>query len=626
MVALAALITLGLLVIFFASPLRQRIEDKLFDIRTRLSPLSLAEPLPLIVFVDDSSLAHLGLADLDAQEAARIASKLLLSGATSVTLLLHPQVFSYEDPSLTLLTDMAAQDPRLFLAIFDTERSGRGADTLPPLLRPVASQVISASLKRDFRRSIVRRIELPSSGKGGIEHVIRVLAAQLRPHPKMSSSTLEQQVDDIHTPSHFRVNYPNLKDLPHISLSDALGQSTIKDATNRPVIVGYSAYRPTRENQFDATLVNSPWQEEGHDVEKGTPFADVVAAASVNVAQDTYLRDAPFSAQMVQIVLMSAAAFGAWHFSSSAASLLFLCSWVFLLGLHALLFAWASLYIPLADTALFSTVAMTLGALLRIRTDGRLRASQEAWVLTQTTVASVQERFLDVFASELTRMNHAIHSLLQTSPLKEDRSQKFFDAHQRALQSCEELQDYLQGIENFARFRSKSRIRPKLIPVELGSVTEQTLKQFESRQRESETRVVLDIDRSLTVLGDPTLMGQILYNLISNALKYSPPRSTVQILAVKNVDSIDLHVIDQGPGIAQEHQKLIFEKFYRIKNDLSYKVKGHGLGLYLSHYFANLMDAAITVHSHPGEGATFIFRLKASKPDKTHATRRWRKT
>ena len=85
------------------------------------------------------------------------------------------------------------------------------------------------------------------------------------------------------------------------------------------------------------------------------------------------------------------------------------------------------------------------------------------------------------------------------------------------------------------------------------------------------------------------------------------------IAAIRVKDQVLLSVADQGVGIAPEHQEQIFEKFYRVKSDFVYKSKGHGLGLYLSRYFAKRMGADISLDSRPGQGSTFTLHLRAGK-------------
>jgi signal transduction histidine kinase len=76
-----------------------------------------------------------------------------------------------------------------------------------------------------------------------------------------------------------------------------------------------------------------------------------------------------------------------------------------------------------------------------------------------------------------------------------------------------------------------------------------------------------------------------------------------------NQHHVDIAVHDQGPGIAAEFRDKIFEKFYRIPNDTAYKVKGTGVGLFLSRYFAELIGGSLLLESTEGRGSTFTLRL-----------------
>jgi signal transduction histidine kinase len=114
-------------------------------------------------------------------------------------------------------------------------------------------------------------------------------------------------------------------------------------------------------------------------------------------------------------------------------------------------------------------------------------------------------------------------------------------------------------------------------------------------------------------MADPTLLEQILFNLVSNAIKYSPKGGTVAIdISRDDAGQVCVAVTDRGPGIPQEFHERIFEKFYRVKDDHVYKVKGHGLGLYLSRFFADRMNALILVKSAPGQGSTFTLQMPES--------------
>ncbi len=111
------------------------------------------------------------------------------------------------------------------------------------------------------------------------------------------------------------------------------------------------------------------------------------------------------------------------------------------------------------------------------------------------------------------------------------------------------------------------------------------------------------------VAGDSGRIGQVLANLVDNAIKYSARGGRIEV----GVEADDRHaqffVRDEGLGIPLGEQKRIFEKFYRLDPDHSRGIGGSGLGLYICRELVRSMDGRIWVDSDPGRGAAFVFEL-----------------
>jgi two-component system phosphate regulon sensor histidine kinase PhoR len=101
----------------------------------------------------------------------------------------------------------------------------------------------------------------------------------------------------------------------------------------------------------------------------------------------------------------------------------------------------------------------------------------------------------------------------------------------------------------------------------------------------------------------------MVYNLIDNAIKYSPERLEIEVLTDKTDSNIIFSVSDHGLGINKEDQKHIFERFYRVSTGNVHDVKGFGIGLSYVHQVVMLHKGTITVDSTPGEGTTFTITL-----------------
>ncbi len=108
------------------------------------------------------------------------------------------------------------------------------------------------------------------------------------------------------------------------------------------------------------------------------------------------------------------------------------------------------------------------------------------------------------------------------------------------------------------------------------------------------------------VLGDRAQLEPVLDNLITNALKHSPPDARVDVEIVRAGDRVTVSVIDRGAGIAAEHQPHIFDRFYRVPGT---SVEGLGLGLYITRLIVERHGGLVGVESTPGQGSRFYVTL-----------------
>src|SRR5439155_15250834 len=111
--------------------------------------------------------------------------------------------------------------------------------------------------------------------------------------------------------------------------------------------------------------------------------------------------------------------------------------------------------------------------------------------------------------------------------------------------------------------------------------------------------------------GDRERLRQVLANLIDNAVKYSRAGDEVEVAAAAENGAVQVAVSDRGPGIAREHQKLIFEKFGRA-NVAGHAKPGTGLGLFIARSIVEAHGGSLDVSSAPDQGATFTLSLPLS--------------
>jgi heavy metal sensor kinase len=125
-------------------------------------------------------------------------------------------------------------------------------------------------------------------------------------------------------------------------------------------------------------------------------------------------------------------------------------------------------------------------------------------------------------------------------------------------------------------------------------------------------RITLDVqaDPALLFWGDEQKMLRTLFNLMDNALKFSPPDTHVLLSAARKGDTVSLCVSDQGPGVASNELLHIFDRFYRGTNG---RASGAGLGLAIARALVQVQGGEISVESEAGKGTTFTVEMPMRK-------------
>jgi two-component system, OmpR family, sensor histidine kinase SenX3 len=150
---------------------------------------------------------------------------------------------------------------------------------------------------------------------------------------------------------------------------------------------------------------------------------------------------------------------------------------------------------------------------------------------------------------------------------------------------------------------------PELSRVGIDEVVDEALRRTRLSAEAARIEIVVDKPIELEVDGDPTLLITALCNLIENAIAYSPAETPVSVSRRQTRDSVEIAVTDRGIGIAPEHQRRVFERFFRVDPARSRATGGTGLGLAIvKHVLAN-HGGEVRLWSSPGTGSTFTMRL-----------------
>jgi len=147
-------------------------------------------------------------------------------------------------------------------------------------------------------------------------------------------------------------------------------------------------------------------------------------------------------------------------------------------------------------------------------------------------------------------------------------------------------------------------------PLRLELLLERVLLMLDPVAAQRKIRLVRRFDAGVPPLvADPDLLSRAVENLVSNAIKYSPPETEVSVSVSSGDAAVMISVADQGYGISGQDLNRIFDKFFRVPRVQDAGVPGTGLGLALVREIAELHGGSVSVVSKMNEGSTFMLRI-----------------
>ena len=176
------------------------------------------------------------------------------------------------------------------------------------------------------------------------------------------------------------------------------------------------------------------------------------------------------------------------------------------------------------------------------------------------------------------------------------------------LQSGHHLLSLINDILDLSKIEA-GRMELELSDLDLPSIIENTLILVRERAVRRGITLGRTVDEHLgTIRADERKVKQVLLNLLSNALKFTPEGGKIGVSAALQDGVAEISVTDTGVGIATEDQEKVFEEFRQV-GTASKKIEGTGLGLAISRKFIELHGGRIWVKSQIGGGSTFSFTL-----------------
>lgn len=210
------------------------------------------------------------------------------------------------------------------------------------------------------------------------------------------------------------------------------------------------------------------------------------------------------------------------------------------------------------------------------------------------------------FRSPLTSIKGYLEAI-QDGTIPPERQKHYIDV---VLNETNRLTKLTSGLLTLNDINSKTLILKKTI-FNINEMILNTIDSFEGIAIKKNVQILPDVTNTpLYVYADKDKIYQVIYNLLDNALKFSHPKSEIFVTAlILNGDKVSISVKDNGDGISSEHQKHIWERFYKADTSRGKDKSGTGLGLSIVKEIIKAHDENITLQSKEGQGSDFTFTL-----------------
>lgn len=261
------------------------------------------------------------------------------------------------------------------------------------------------------------------------------------------------------------------------------------------------------------------------------------------------------------------------------------------------------------DIQAFNAVGYVISEVTEIK---RLEQSLRDSLIKEKELSELKTRFVSTVSHEFRNPLAVVRSSTETLLMYRDKmtADRMDQKLQKIIGQVDHLGDMMDDVLTLTRAQnSKLGFNPKAL--DLVNFCKDILEDIQSIPG-NENRILCAAPDELPAEFDPTHMRKVVQNLVSNALKYSPRESQVEVCLSLNATTITLQVTDHGIGITEEDQSHLFEPFFRASN--VGMVAGTGLGLIIARNAVELHGGKLTLHSQVGQGTTFFVTFPFSQP------------
>ena len=472
--------------------------------------------------------------------------------------------------------------------------------------------IFDAGTNRFFRQEVLRKAYIASPEKD-LYSLSYQVAKNISSFKKENSLFSEKEIKnnlilDKHNNKTLLLNYKYFKKLQRIKATEVLEKKHKQKLRNKIVIIGNKSFRKRTIHHREGSHVNTPWEGSFDSEKKGKPILYIYPIAINNLLKNNYINKKFHSFDFLFFFLLFCASFYFWLKNRILALLYGMIQIFFVIAISLYYFTYHNTLIDITNFILFSYLGSFIGSFAREKRHILLTEEKNKDIIEKVNMSIYDNKVFSKIIKETDQFIQKAKIILYDSLEKKTIPEKF------SKEMKEQIANLSANTQDTCNYLKVLDIEePTNQDFSIIETLEKTILTLKEQIQDKNINLKVKVTPHIKAKVDQILFQAILYNILSNAIKYTFPSTTISIEESYAKGFYSLLICDQGPGFKKKNLEDNILHYNKSKKEELYSSNNYGLGLYLSYLISKKIGVFLSLDKNSAYSSIIKIQFKESQ-------------